>query len=115
MASLRPLILSALVAVQVVLAVPSSGCREKDDVVPEAVRGFTFQGRHVHVSFPPGYTATKPASLIFAYHDAGMTTEDMEKLTKFNNSELNRNAIVVYPNALNVRSSPLCIGNRFSR
>jgi poly(3-hydroxybutyrate) depolymerase len=103
MTPLRPLILSALVAVQAVLAVPSSGCQEKDDPVSEAVRGFSFQDRHVRVSFPPGYTATKPASLIFAYHDAGMTTEEMEKLTQFNNPELNRNAIVVYPSALNVR------------
>jgi poly(3-hydroxybutyrate) depolymerase len=102
MTPLRPLILSALVAVQVVLADPSSGCREKDDPLPEALREFTFQDRHVRVSFPPGYTATKPATLIFAYHDASMTPEEMEKLTQFNNPELNRNAIVVYPSALNV-------------
>ena len=99
---LGSLLLSALAIVRVVFADPSDGCKESDTSRYVASKEFTFQDRNVWMSFPPDYKATKPATLIFAYHDADMTAKEMEKLTKFNNKEMNRNAIVVYPAALNV-------------
>jgi poly(3-hydroxybutyrate) depolymerase len=102
MMTLGSLLLSALAIARVVFADPSDGCNESDTSRYVASKEFTFQDRNVLVSFPPDYKATKPATLIFAYHDVDMTAKEMEKLTKFNNKKMNKNAIVVYPAPLNV-------------
>jgi poly(3-hydroxybutyrate) depolymerase len=87
------------------LADPSPGCNERE--IPRRPDGkpskeFQFQGRDGYISFPPNFRSRKPTSLIVAYHDEDMKPKDFEKVTKFDNPELNRNSIVVYPSTLKV-------------
>jgi poly(3-hydroxybutyrate) depolymerase len=67
-------------------------------------KGIKIGERIVRISVPKNYSPTIPAPLIVAYHDKGMTAEEMEKLTRLSDSKLNPDYIVVYPEAVGVRS-----------
>jgi hypothetical protein len=102
------LVLYFLLGVATTLADPSPGCDERE--IPRRPDGkpqkdFQFQGRDVYMSFPPKYRTRKPTSLILAYYGEGMTAQEFEKVTKFDNPELNRNSIVVYLSTHKARSS----------
>jgi poly(3-hydroxybutyrate) depolymerase len=106
---MRPRLLLALFS----LAAPSrgdrsSGCQQvaNPDEKAELPASFEFEGRQVLISFPPKYRSSKPSPLIVAYHDKDMTPAEMVKLTKFDQPELNRNAIAVFPSGRNVTTGP---------
>ena len=88
------------------LAERSQGCKELVD--PDEFKNLPsdltlpFEDRDVWMSFPPGYRTSKPVPLILAFHDRGMTPQDMQKVTLFSNPNVNKNAIVLYPSARNV-------------
>ncbi|QDS70057.1 hypothetical protein FKW77_004256 [Venturia effusa] len=63
-------------------------------------KGIKIGERIVRVTIPKDYEPTKPAPLIVAYHDKGMTAEEMEKLTHLSDPALNSEYIVVYPEAV---------------
>ncbi|TID19543.1 ferulic acid esterase (FaeA) [Venturia nashicola] len=63
-------------------------------------KGIKIGERIVRISVPKNYEPTRPAPLILAYHDKGMTAEEMEKLTHLSNPLLNPDYIVVYPEAV---------------
>lgn len=65
-------------------------------------KGIKIGERIVRISIPKNYWPTIPAPLIVAYHDKGMTAEEMEKLTRLSDPTLNQDYIVVYPEAVEV-------------
>lgn len=104
------LLLGALTLVQ---AERENGCLQPFEfpALPGgASKGIKIGERIVRISVPKNYEPTTPAPLILAYHDKGMTAEEMEKLTRLSDSTLNQDYIVVYPEAVEVRmqESALC-------
>lgn len=68
-------------------------------------KGIKIGERIVRISVPKNYEPATPAPLIVAYHDRGMTAEEMEKLTRLSDPALNPDYIVLYPEAFEVRRS----------
>lgn len=105
------LILGALSLVQAEL---KDGCSRPFDFPAQPggpSKGIKIGDRIVRISLPKNYEPTKPAPLIVAYHDKGMTAEDMENLTHLSDPVLNPDYIVLYPEAVEVSpfSATLCI------
>lgn len=93
-------------AVTLVQAELGNGCSKPYDFPAQPggpSKGIKIGERIVRISVPKNYEATTPAPLIVAYHDKGMTAEDMEKLTRLSDSSLNSEYIVLYPEAVEVR------------
>lgn len=62
--------------------------------------------RYYLVTVPPGFNANTPTPVIFSFHGKTKTAEDQYELTLLSDPFFNDYAIAVYPNGLNVRSSP---------
>jgi poly(3-hydroxybutyrate) depolymerase len=93
-------------AFALVQAERKSGCSQPFDFPARPggpSKGIKIGERIVRISVPTNYSPTIPAPLIVAYHDKGMTAEEMEKLTRLSDSKLNPDYIVVYPEAVEVR------------
>lgn len=67
-------------------------------------KGIKIGERTARIYVPYNYQLTKPTPLIVAYHDKGMTAKEMEKLTRLSDPDLNPDYIVLYPEAVDVRS-----------
>jgi hypothetical protein len=86
----------------------SAGCSKPFDFPAEAggiSKGIQIGQRRVRITLPKEYKQDVPAPLVIAFHDKGMTMEEMEETTKLSDSKLNPNSIVLYPEAFEVRSN----------
>lgn len=102
-----------------VFSAPSQACilpnRSPIDWRPKSNETRVFQigtdpenPREIRVSVPPLYNGTgKELPLILAFHDKEQSPAQLEYETKFSDKNLNRDKIVVYPRAVNVRPQPL--------
>jgi hypothetical protein len=63
----------------------------------------TVRSYLIHI--PANYSSTSLTPLIFSFHGASSTSANQEGLTGFSGSTVNPNAIVVYPQGINVGSS----------
>ena len=61
------------------------------------------------ISVPLGYDASKPSPLILSFHGLGKTSTTQRELDQLTNGEFNTDHIVVYPQGINVGSSPVSI------
>jgi hypothetical protein len=98
-------LLSLLTLIPVTFAGRSLGCKlypDQADTIQRADEPIKIHGRDVWVSFPPGYTVVKPVSLILAFHDKGMSPQDLQSATLFSNPSVNNKAIVIYPSSRDV-------------
>lgn len=96
-----------LAALSLVQAELKDGCSRPFDFPAQPggpSKGIKIGERIVRISVPKNYEPTTPAPLIVAYHDKGMSAEEMEKLTHLSDSALNSDYIVLYPEAVEVKS-----------
>src|ERR1700759_4641691 len=63
--------------------------------------------RYLRLSLPKNYDPKVPAPLIVAYHDFNNTALEFEESTMLSHEAYNKDAIVVYPEAIQDVSSPL--------
>jgi poly(3-hydroxybutyrate) depolymerase len=58
--------------------------------------------RRVRLYLPKNYEADKPAPVILAFHNKHRNGTHFEHVTDFSNSEINKDAIVLYPDGIDV-------------
>jgi hypothetical protein len=84
---------------------PSAGCDPSTTkpvewtASPSEVKLFRVNDRNVRVTVPAKFNATKPASVIIAYHDQDSSAEVLDYETAFHDERVNEDVIVVYPSA----------------
>ena len=92
-----------------VIADPSYGCSDtlpkpvEWDAKPGEVKMFRVNDRPVRVTVPESYNKTKPAPMIIAFHDKDQPPEHLEYDGQWTDPKVNKDVIMVYPTAENVR------------
>jgi hypothetical protein len=103
------LLLSSFLSQHLVLADLSYGCSEilpkpvDWDAKPGEVKIFRVNDRPVRVTVPVYYNKTKPSPMIIAFHDKDQPPEHLEYDGQWTDPEINKDVIMVYPTAENVR------------
>jgi hypothetical protein len=92
-----------------VLADPSYGCSAlipkpvEWTPTPGEIKLFRVNDRQVRVTVPESYNNSIPAPIIIAYHDKDQPVEHLEYDGAWMDSAVNKDMIMVYPEAVDVR------------
>jgi hypothetical protein len=105
------LVAAGFLSWNLVIADPSYGCSGhlpkpvEWDATPGEVKMFRVNDRPVRVTVPESYNKTKPAPMIIAFHDKDQPPEHLEYDGQWTDPKVNKDVIMVYPTAENVRIS----------
>jgi polyhydroxybutyrate depolymerase len=112
--NLRQLVFAILLSSAAAKPTASKGCGKKikTSLKPGGPsKSFTFESnagdgtlmrRRVRMYMPEAYEADKPSPLIIAFHGKYRNGTAFERITEFSNPEINKDAIVLYPDGIDV-------------
>jgi hypothetical protein len=103
------LFVTGLLESQLVIAEESYGCAAglskpvEWDAKPGEIKLFKVNDRVVRVSVPATYNKTRPSPMIIGYHDKDQPMEHFEYEGQWTDPDVNKDYIMAYPEADNVR------------